>query len=318
MNDTQDARRIRVIDSHTEGEPTRVVIAGGPDLGSGDAATRLGVMRRDHDRFRSAVVNEPRGFDAMVGALLAEPANPGAVAQVIFFNNVGYLGMCVHGTIGVARTLQWMGVIGPGTHRLETPVGDVGITLHEDGLVDVENVLSYRTEAAVTVQTRDHGPVTGDVAWGGNWFFLVADHGLELDLAGLERLTDYCQQVREALAAAGITGSDGAEVDHVELFGAPSSGATDSRNFVLCPGREYDRSPCGTGTSAKMACLWADGALQAGEPWRQESILGSRFVGTVRAAEGGVIPTVSGRAWITAESTLLLQPTDPFAEGIRR
>lgn len=318
MDGPTNPRRVRVIDSHTEGEPTRVIVSGGPDLGPGDAAARLQRMRRDHDGFRGALVNEPRGFDAMVGALLAEPSDPEAAAQVIFFNNVGYLGMCVHGTIGVARTLAWMDLIGPGSHRLETPVGDVGMTLHEDGLVEVENVRSYRTAASLTVQTPDYGPVTGDVAWGGNWFFLVGDHGQRLDIDNLEGLTRYCEQTREALAAAGVTGDDGAEVDHIELFGPPSSAAADSRNFVLCPGREYDRSPCGTGTSAKMACLWADGKLRPGDLWRQESIIGSSFVGRVRAADGAVIPTVAGRAWITAESSLLLHEDDPFAEGIRR
>lgn len=313
-----DARRVRVIDSHTEGEPTRVVVAGGPDLGEGDAAERLARLRTRHDGFRRAVVNEPRGFDAMVGALLLPPTDADAVAQVIFFNNVGYLGMCVHGAIGVARTLHWMGTVDSGRHGLETPVGRVEIDLRADGSVAVDNVVSYRTRRAVEVATRDHGTVVGDVAWGGNWFFLVGDHGQELRADRLDALTGYCTQVREGLASAGVTGEDGAEVDHIELFGPPGRDDADSRNFVLCPGAEYDRSPCGTGTSAKMACLWADGDLAPGKPWRQESIIGSRFVGSVREVEGGVLPTVAGRAWITAEGELLLGDDDPFREGIPR
>lgn len=309
--------RLGYVDSHTEGEPTRVVVDGAPDLGSGSAAERLARFRRDHDGFRSGVVNEPRGADALVGALLLEPERPDAVAQVVFFNNVGYLGMCVHGAIGVAETLRWLGRIGEGRHVLETPVGDVAVTLDAAGTVAVENVLSYRHARAVTVEGERIGSVTGDVAWGGNWFFLVNDHGQELHLRRREALIDYAWDVRRALTRAGITGARGEEIDHVELFGPPSSDAADSRNFVLCPGREYDRSPCGTGTSAKMACLAADGRLADGQPWRQESIIGSRFVGTVRTVDGGVVPTVVGRAWITAEGTLIRRPQDPFREGIR-
>lgn len=313
-----EPRRIRVIDSHTEGEPTRVVVAGGPDLGPGSAAERLRRFRERHDGFRSTVANEPRGYDALVGALLLAPVSADAVAQVIFFNNVGYLGMCVHGTVGVARTLEWMGSIGPGEHRLETPVGDVGIRLREDGEVEVENVESYRTREGVRVRTASYGEVQGDVAWGGNWFFLVGDHGRRLGVDNLRELTAYCLEVRAALDEAGVRGDDGHEVDHVELFGDPDDADAHSKNFVLCPGAEYDRSPCGTGTSAKMACLWADGELGPGQEWRQESIIGSRFVGTVRPGERGVIPTVRGRAWITGEAELVQLQDDPFREGIRK
>ncbi len=309
--------RIQVVDSHTEGEPTRVVVAGAPDLGSGDAATRRELFRSRFDGFRSAVCNEPRGFDAMVGALLLPPRDPAAIAQVIFFNNVGYLGMCVHGTIGVGETLRHLGRANSGRHRLETPVGDVTIDLRADGSVAVENVESFRTRARVPVQTR-FGTVHGDVAWGGNWFFLVSDHGQDLDFARIQQLTDYAWELREQLPRQGITGDGGAEIDHIELFGPPRTAGAHSRNFVLCPGREYDRSPCGTGTSAKMACLAADGKLADGVAWRQESILGTCFSGTVRRTTKGVIPTVAGRAWVTAESTLLLRDDDPFREGIRK
>jgi len=310
-------QRIRVIDSHTEGEPTRVVIDGGPDLGPGSAAERLQVFRERHDAFRSAVVNEPRGADAWVGALLAEPSAPAAVAQVLFFNNVGMLGMCVHGTIGVGATLAHLGRIGVGTHRLETPVGDVAITLRDDGAVAVENVRSFRWAKDIAVATAGHGTVVGDVAWGGNWFFLIGEHGQELDPRRLDALTEYAWDVRVSLGRHGVTGKDGGEIDHVELFGPPARSDADSKNFVLCPGKAYDRSPCGTGTSAKMACLAADGKLAEGRLWRQESILGTLFEGSVRAAGDGVVPTVAGRAWITAESTLLLDPGDPFRHGIR-
>lgn len=311
-------RRIRVIDSHTEGEPTRVVVAGGPELPAGSAAEHLALLRDRHDGFRSAVVNEPRGYDALVGALLLPPSTPAAVAQVVYFNNVGYLGMCGHGTIGVAATLAWMGTISSGSHRLETPVGEVGFELLEDGSVQVENVESYRTHKEVRVTVPGLGPVQGDVAWGGNWFFLMREHGQRLELANLDALTAYTLQVQQALAAAGITGEDGHPVDHVELFGPPGRPDAHSKNFVLCPGAEYDRSPCGTGTSAKMACLYADGELAAGAEWRQESILGSLFAGRVRPAGRGVIAMLRGRAWITGEAELVLLPDDPYREGIRR
>ena len=312
--------RIGVIDSHTEGEPTRVVISGGPDLGAGSVAERAKVFRQRFDHIRSAVVNEPRGSDAVVGALIVPAGNERAVCGVIFFNNVGLLHSCGHGTIGLAVTLAHMGKIGPGSHIVETPVGDVSIQLGIDGSVSIENVVSYRAAAAVSVDVEFEGSrrrVTGDVAWGGNWFYLVNEHGMKLSPGNIERLTGFAWAVRQGLSRVGITGSGGAEIDHVELFGPPSRTDCDSKNFVLCPGKAYDRSPCGTGTSAKMACLVADGKLKPGQEWRQESIIGSRFVGRVRIENGRVIPTISGRAFITAESTLLIDENDPFKHGIR-
>ena len=310
-------REIRVIDSHTEGEPTRVIVEGEPDLGPGAASERLRVFRERFDGIRSAVVTEPRGFDALVGAVLLEPKSKHAVVQVIFFNNVGYLGMCVHGTIGVVETLHHMGRIEPGRHVIETPVGDVTAELRPNGMIAVENVESYRYATAAIVETEGHGRVSGDIAWGGNWFFLIEDHGQELVPSRLQALTEYASDVRRSLARHTLTGAAGADIDHIELFGPPQRADADSRNFVLCPGLAYDRSPCGTGTSAKMACLAADGKLDEGDEWRQESILGTRFVGSYRRSARGVIPTVAGRAWITAESTLRCDDHDPFREGIR-
>ena len=305
-------KRTHVIDSHTGGEPTRIVIDGGPALGSGSMAERLAVLRARHDTFRSAVVNEPRGSDVLVGALLCEPADPACTAGVIFFNNVGYLGMCGHGTIGLVATLAHLGRIRPGGHRIETPVGVVTATLHADGSVSVANVPSYRKAAAVTVQVAGTGEVTGDVAWGGNWFFLVEKHGQALSLANVEQLTDYCWRVRQAVNAQGFP-----EVDHVELFGPPVNPRAQSRNFVLCPGKAYDRSPCGTGTSAKLACLAAEGKLAPGQPWVQESIIGSTFTGSYRQEGEGIVPSITGTAFVNAEATLLFDERDPYAHGIR-
>jgi 4-hydroxyproline epimerase len=309
---------IKIIDSHTAGEPTRVVIAGGPDLGNGTIVEKLRLFREKHDTFRSAVVNEPRGSDVIVGALLVEPSENNSAAAVIFFNNVGYLGMCGHGMIGVMETLRFLGRIQPGEHQIETPVGIVSATLHDDGQVSVRNVPSYRYARDVAVNVAREWPVTGDIAWGGNWFYLVtSDHGRRLALENVEELTAYTWRIRQALKQNGITGAGGAEIDHIELFGSARDGKNHSRNFVLCPGKAYDRSPCGTGTSAKLACLFADGKLKPGETWRQESVIGSVFEGSVSVVDGQIIPTIKGSAFVTGETTLLLQEADPFKWGIR-
>ena len=314
----EEYRRVRIIDSHTGGEPTRVVISGGPDLGSGSMADRLNRFRAQFDDFRSAVVNEPRGSDVIVGAILCDPVDLKSAAGVIFFNNVGYLGMCGHGTIGLVVTLGHLGKIAPGDHWIETPVGTVKSVLHESGEVTVENVPSYRVATKVSVNADGYGIVTGDVAWGGNWFFLVNDHGQRVEFDNVEKLTDCAWKIRQALERDGITGDDGNEIDHIELFAAPESNGADSKNFVLCPGKAYDRSPCGTGTSAKLACLAADGKLKPNETWRQESIVGSVFEGSYRLAGGRILPCITGSAFVTSEATLILDPRDPFRSGIRQ
>ena len=314
---TQTVQRVRVVDSHTGGEPTRLVIDGGPLL-QGTLAARVLQLREHHDGFRSAVVNEPRGSDVMVGALLTPPTDPTCTTGVIFFNHVGYLGMCGHGTIGLIATLAWLGRLTPGEHRIETPVGVVTTTLLPSGEVAVRNIPAWRHARGVTVQVTDHGPVTGDVAFGGNWFFLVQEHGQTLTLANTEALTHFSWRLREALVREGITGAAGAQIDHIELFGPAQSPEAHSRNFVLCPGKAYDRSPCGTGTSAKLACLAADGKLAPGALWVQESITGSTFSGHyTRLADGQIVPTVSGRAYVNAEATLILDAADPLCHGLR-
>jgi 4-hydroxyproline epimerase len=309
--------KIHIIDSHTGGEPTRVVIAGGPDLGTGSLAERCALFAKKHDDFRSAVVNEPRGSDVIVGALLVPPVDPGCAAGVIFFNNVGTLGMCGHGTIGLAVTLGHLGRIGAGTHRLETPVGVVSFDYDGKNTAAIDNVPSYRHAKAVVVEVPGYGKVTGDIAWGGNWFFLVNDHGEKLELGNVDRLTDITWRIRKSLEANGITGKDGGVIDHIELFGPPGDPKNNSRSFVLCPGKAYDRSPCGTGTSAKLACLHDDAKLKTGEIWRQESILGSVFEGSVRITDRILRPQIRGSAFITADSTLLIDPADPLGKGIR-
>jgi 4-hydroxyproline epimerase len=308
---------VQVVDSHTAGEPTRVVVAGGPPLGNEALTERLHRFAAEHDDFRSAVVNEPRGSDVLVGALLCEPIDTSCATGVIFFNNVGYLGMCGHGTIGVITTLAHLGRIGPGEHKIETPIGVVRATLRPDGSVTVENVASYRHRAGVSVTVERFGTVSGDVAWGGNWFFLIDDPPLKLGLDNVEQLTEFAWGVRSALRSSGITGARGEEIDHIELSCCSTTPGADSQNFVLCPGKAYDRSPCGTGTSAKLACLAAEGKLAPGRVWRQAGILGTVFEGSYQLYEDQVIPSITGTAFVTAESRLILSPGDPFLAGIR-
>ena len=306
------------VDSHTAGEPTRVILSGGPDLGSGPLSERLRRLATEHDAFRSAVIHEPRGSDVLVGALLLEPQDRECAAGVIYFNNTGYLGMCGHGTIGLVATLAYLGRLGTGQHRIETPVGTVRATLHDNAEISIENVPSYRFRNRVQVLVPGVGAVCGDVAWGGNWFFLVEGAPVDITPANSDKLTEYAWSIRRALQKQKITGAEGAEIDHIEIS-EPSADA-DSRNFVLCPGKAYDRSPCGTGTSAKLACLAADGKLAPGQIWRQEGILGTAFTGSYRLQDssgGRIVPSITGRAYVTAKGYLLLQPEDPFRDGIR-
>jgi len=292
-------------------------VSGGPDLGRGPLAERLEIFRSQYDSFRSAVVNEPRGSDVMVGALLSEPTDRSCAAGVIFFNNVGYLGMCGHGTIGLVATLAFMKKVAPGEHRIETPVGTVSAVLDPNGEVTVNNVPSFRHAANVAVNVPGHGAVRGDIAWGGNWFFLVREHPLSLSLKNVEELTNFTWAIRIALREQNITGAQNQEIDHVELYGPSDLPSVDSKNFVLCPGKAYDRSPCGTGTSAKLACLYADGKLKEGQVWKQESIVGSVFEGSVKVRDGKVHPSIRGSAFVNAEAELVLDPGDPFCLGIR-
>jgi len=315
----------RVIDSHTGGEPTRVIVSGGPDLGSGDMAQRRDRFRDTHDAWRRALVNEPRGSDVIVGAMLCAPHDSASTCGVIYFNNVGYIGMCGHGTIGLIATLAYLGRVQPGQHRIETVVGTVTATLHADGTVSVANVPSWRHATQVRVDVPGHGAVHGDIAWGGNWFFLCSDHGQPLEAKRVADLTAFASRVRDALARQGVTGRGGEEIDHVELVGAAADPANNARNFVLCPGGAYDRSPCGTGTSAKLACLADDGKLAPNAPWRQESVIGSVFTGRyARAATplpgvpaNAVLPQIHGRAHVTLDATVIFDPADSFAWGLK-
>lgn len=316
MRDVFFPRAISVIDSHTEGEPTRVVVAGWKAPEGRTMGQRRENLRLHQNHLRRGVIGEPRGHDALVGALLTPPVEKGSVAGVIFFNDVGYLGMCGHGLIGVVRTLEFQGRLKPGKVRIDTPAGTVGAELHGDGSVSIENVPSYCHAANVELDVPGLARVVGDVAYGGNWFFLTELPEEAIDLPNVDNLLRATRKIREAMRSQGITGSDGAEIDHVEIFGPPSRPDADSRNFVLCPGTAYDRSPCGTGTSAKMAVLWNRGKLAPGQLWRQESVTGSLFTGWLTEQEGKLTPHIQGRAFVTGEATLYFDPRDFFRGGI--
>ncbi len=308
---------MRVIDSHTEGEPTRVIVEGGPPLGRGSLAERVQRFGSGFDDYRRASINEPRGHEALVGALLCEPCDEACSSGVIFFNNAGYLGMCGHAMIGTAVTLAHLGRIEPGAHRFETPAGIVMVDLKTCNEATLLNVESFRSRKDVSIEVDSIGNVTGDVAYGGNWFFLTGDAPCPLTMENIPRLSTAAEAIRKTLAAKQVTGAEGAEIDHVEFFGPPVSTTADSRNFVLCPGGAYDRSPCGTGTSAKLACLAANGLLKPGQDWIQESIIGSRFVASYQpSGHSKIIPRLTGRAYVCGEATLFRNPEDPFADGI--
>lgn len=308
--------KVTVIDSHTGGEPTRVVLEGWPLPEGSTMAEKAAYLGEFQSDLRRGVVCEPRGHDVIVGALLLPPCDPAADFGVIFFNNECALGMCGHGLIGLVETLRHLGRVSVGSVTFDTPVGLVTAELFENGLVEIRNVESYRYQADVTVETVGFGEVKGDIAYGGNWFFLVKEAPLapSVDVSQLSKLLAFTTDVMASLEQSGVTGENGAWINHVEVF-APGSEGNDSKNYVLCPGKQYDRSPCGTGTSAKLACLAADGKLAAGQVWRQESIIGSVFEARFDDAERGVFPYIKGQAYVMSEATLILNENDPFQWG---
>lgn len=308
---------MRVIDSHTGGEPTRVILEGGPDLGTGPLAERARRLAEDHRDFICATMAEPRGQPAMVGAFLVEPTRTDCVTGVIYFDADAVLGMCGHGTIGLAVTLAHLGFITPGTHKIETPVGVVEVLLTDANTVTVTNVESRRVRKAETVEVPGHGAVTGDLAYGGNWFFIIDPSPLPVEPGNIRALSDLCIAIRDAANAAGIHGEQGEPVDHVILQDRSPDPDVHSRTFVLCPDDTYDRSPCGTGSSARLACLAADGQLAAGAEILQHSVIGSPYrLSWQPGPTGGVIPSITGQAFVMAEGQLVFDPADPFRHGI--
>lgn len=309
---------MHVIDSHTEGEPTRVIVSGGPDLGSGSLAERAKTLATEHKEFYRSVVSEPYGQEAMVGVMLVEPVDPDCVAGVIYFDAAAVIGMCGHGTIGVAATLAHMGKIGVGTHKIETPVGVVEVTLSDANTVTVKNVESHRLHKDVELDIDGVGTVSGDIAYGGNWFFIVDESPTPVIPSNLRNLTETAIKIRHAIQEKQLTGTDGGILDHIVLYGPALTENGHSRNFVLCPDNAYDRSPCGTGSSARLACLAADGRLAPDEEILQESTIGSSYrLRYLPSKEGAVIPIITGQAFVTKEATLIINPNDPLKNGIR-
>ncbi|MFM8735826.1 MAG: proline racemase family protein [Pirellulales bacterium] len=312
--------RLRVVDSHTIGEPTRVVVdealVAGLDLGAGSVRDRRDRFRERHDHVRRALVGDPRGVTAMVGVILVPPADPACRYGAFYINRVGYLDMCGHATIGLAVTLGALGAIEPGSFRLETPAGVVAMTWHGGNEASFECVPPRRIAKGLSLSCDDGSRVTGDVATSGLWFFLCRDHGLPVEPAAIPALTARAWSIRRALEARGIAGDGGEVIDHVVLLGPPREPGNDGRAFVLCPDGAFDRSPCGTGTSALVGCLLDDGVLAEGATWRQESVLGGVYAASVRCAGSIVVPTVRGRAWLTAESTLHFTADDPYRTGV--
>jgi 4-hydroxyproline epimerase len=312
-----DPIAMRVVDSHTEGEPTRVVVSGWPQPVGATMAERRDDVRARFDHLRRAVVREPRGFDAIVGALLTPPVNEGSIAGIVFFNNGTYLGMCGHGLIGVVRTLEFLGRLKPGKAYFDTPVGTVGAELGDDGSVSIDSVPAKLHARDVEIDVEGYGRIAGDVAWGGNWFFITHADQVPVDMAHVGELSRFTQAIQDAIHMQGITGANGGEIDHIEISAPPERSDADCRNFVRCSGGEYDRSPCGTGTSAKMASLHARGELRIGDEWRQEGIAGGLFIGWLTLGDdGSLMPHVRGSAFVTADATLRFDPRDPFRFGI--
>jgi 4-hydroxyproline epimerase len=303
---------VRVIDSHTEGEPTRLVVEGLPEPAGNTVQDRVAAIERDFEALYRPLLLEPRAYEAMVGAWMGSPTAEGCIADVVYFNPAGVLGMCGHGTIGVAATLAQTGKLSPGDYRFNTPAGIVGVKIVDPATVQIENIPSYRIAASARLEVEGYGGVVGDVAYGGNHFFLVKNSPIPVISDRMDELGSFTKAVMAAARAQGYP-----DVNHVEVFGPPEREDADSKNYVLCPGGEYDRSPCGTGTSAKLACLAADGKLAPGEVWTQESIIGTAFRAWYRADGDHTRPTIEGRAYITGEATLQFNDDDPLREGIR-
>lgn len=308
---------IKVIDSHTGGEPTRVITEGGPDLGRGTLAERARLLEAEHADFCRSVLCEPRGYDAMVGVLLVAPVSKDCLTGAIFFNTSQNLGMCGHATLGLLVTLYHQGQIPVGNYDIETPVGIVSAELHDANTASIINVDSYRYQKNVVVEVDKFGAITGDIAWGGNWFFLVYHSPVAVKSENISQLLSFTSAIKSALEEKHITAINGAPIDHIELYDKPQNSKAHSKNFVLCSSGDYDRSPCGTGCSAKLACLAEDGSWPENKEWVQESIIGSTYATSYKWSDDKtIIPTITGKAFVTSQATLMYDPLDPYKHGI--
>lgn len=326
-------RIFHAVDSHTEGMPTRVITGGvGTIPGATMAERRLWFMEHQ-DGMRKLLMYEPRGHASMSGAILQPPTRPDADYGVLYIEVSGLLPMCGHGTIGVATVLVETGmvpVIEPTTTvRLDTPAGLVVAEVDvEDGhatRVTIQNVPSFAERLGASVEVPGYGAVPYDLAFGGNFYAVVDldDLGLPFDRARKDDLLKAGLAVMDAINATDEPVHPEREdirgCHHVYLQ-APGSTAEHSRHAMAIHPGWFDRSPCGTGTSARMAQLHARGELDLQQDFLNESLIGSRFVGrlverTEVAGRPAVVPQVTGRAWLTGTAQYFLDPTDPFPEG---
>lgn len=323
----------QAVDSHTEGMPTRVVTGGVGVLPGETMAQKRLAFLAGHDHVRTLLMYEPRGHSAMSGAILQPPTRPDADVGVLFIEVSGCLPMCGHGTIGVATVLVETGMVAvtePETViRLDTPAGLVTARVAvQDGAatsVTLAGVPSYCHALDEVVDVPGWGPVRYDMAYGGNFYAIVrlADLGLAFDRSQHSRMLDVALALMDAVNEQNpVRHPEQPEIDvcHHVYLQAPGSTARHSRHAMAIHPGWFDRSPCGTGTSARMAQLHARGELDLGVDVVNESVLGTRFVGRLvgRARVGdhdAVLPTVTGRAWITGLAHYLLDPTDPFPAG---
>ncbi|MFI5747119.1 proline racemase family protein [Streptomyces sp. NPDC051644] len=321
------------VDSHTEGMPTRVITGGIGTIPGATMAERRTYFRKHRDAVRTLLMYEPRGHASMSGAILQPPTRPDADFGVLFIEVSGYLPMCGHGTIGVATVLVETGMVEVTepvtTVRLDTPAGLVSVDVRvKDGAataVTLTNVPAFSVALDRTVDVPGYGPVRYDLAYGGNFYAMVqlSDLGLPFDRARKGDILAAGLALMDAVNAADRPvhpeDSDINGLKHVQFI-APGSDARHSRHAMAIHPGWFDRSPCGTGTSARMAQLHARGELALDTDFVNESFIGTSFTGRLveKTTVGGlsaVVPTVTGRAWITGTAQFFLNPSDPFPEG---
>lgn len=325
---------LTTVDTHTAGEPTRVLVAGLPFL-RGSMAERRRQLQEEYDSIRTVLMHEPRGHAGMFGAMLMAPANPEADLGVVFMDTGGYLAMCGHGSIGAIAAALATGALErrePETIVvLDTPAGLVRARVETEGggvgRIAVENVPAFlwRSDAEITLGSRR---LHVDIAFGGNFFALVPAHrlGLTVEPCCLRDLVQQGMEIRaaieEQLEVVHPLEPDIDSVDLVEIYDEEPEEGIDCRNVVVFGDGQVDRSPCGTGTSAKMAALYAAGRLALGEPFVNQSIIGTCFTGRLLREEsvGGfsaVVPEIAGHAYVTGLQQFVIDPDDPLKAGFQ-
>jgi 4-hydroxyproline epimerase len=321
------------IDGHTAGNPVRLVAGGAPRLNGVTMSERRQDFLARFDWIRTGLMFEPRGHDMMSGGFLYPPADPESDAAILFIETSGCLPMCGHGTIGMVTFALEHGLVvpkTPGKLRVEVPAGKIEVEYVQDGAkvtsVKIRNIASYLAAEGVQIDVPGFGPLSVDVAYGGNFYAIIEPQGpyRGLDALGAAKILELSPVVRKLMREAvepvhpldpTIRG-----VSHVLWADAPKSEGADGRNAVFYGERAIDRSPCGTGTSARIAQLAAKGRLKPGDRFVHESYIGSRFIGRVEAATelGGkpaIIPSIEGSAFATGLNQIWIDQADPFWRG---